>query len=147
MAEFIGILLTVNAIFTWAFASLVYKFSLQKIEAPQALLPRLLLVTLSTFAISLFFGNYLTLSGLNFQKLIDYFMACIISGVTVTVGDLLYFRSLKKIDASRAYPPKFIIFSLCLSIRSIFFWRNNHFFNFDRGHYYFNRWFFFKFKR
>ncbi len=121
MAEFIGILLTVNAIFTWAFASLVYKFSLQKIEAPQALLPRLLLVTLSTFAISLFFGNYLTLSGLNFQKLIDYFMACIISGVTVTVGDLLYFRSLKKIDASRAYPLSSLSLVCVYPFAAIFF--------------------------
>lgn len=83
MADFIGILLTIDAIFTWAFASLVYKFGLQKIEAPQALLPRLLLVTLFTFVISLFFGNYLIFTGLNFQQLIDYDIACVISGVTV----------------------------------------------------------------
>ncbi|MBA7504955.1 hypothetical protein ES706_03617 [subsurface metagenome] len=121
MADFIGILLTIDAIFTWAFASLVYKFGLQKIEAPQALLPRLLLVTLFTFAISLLFGNYLIFTGLNFQQLIDYDIACIISGVTVTIGDLLYFHSLKKIDASRAYPLSSLSLIFVYPFAAIFF--------------------------
>lgn len=121
MADFIGILLTIDAIFTWAFASLVYKFGLQKIEAPQALLPRLLFVTLFTFVISLFFGNYLIFTGLNFQQLIDYDIACIISGVTVTIGDLLYFHSLKKIDASRAYPLSSLSLIFVYPFAAIFF--------------------------
>jgi len=121
MADFIGILLTIDAIFTWAFASLVYKFGLQKIEAPQALLPRLLFVTFFTFAISLFFGNYLIFTGLNFQQLIDYDIACIISGVTVTIGDLLYFHSLKKIDASRAYPLSSLSLIFVYPFAAIFF--------------------------
>jgi transporter family protein len=35
---------------------------------------------------------------------VNYFIACAISGISVTIGDLLYFFSLKNIDASRAYP-------------------------------------------
>jgi len=104
MAEFIGFLLTLDAILTWAFASLVYKFSLQKIEAPQVVLPRLIFVVLFTFLVSLILGNYIFLNELNFQNLFNYIIACIISGVSVTIGDLLYFHSFKKIDASRAYP-------------------------------------------
>lgn len=121
MADFIGILLTIDAIFSWAFASLVYKFGLQKIEATQALLPRLLFVSLFTFVISLFFGNYFIFSGLNFQQLIDYFITCIISGITVTIGDLLYFHSLKKIDASRAYPLSSLSLVFVYPFAAIFF--------------------------
>ena len=36
--------------------------------------------------------------------MISYLLACLISGLSVTIGDLLYYISLKKIDASRAYP-------------------------------------------
>jgi drug/metabolite transporter (DMT)-like permease len=36
--------------------------------------------------------------------LISYLIACFISGLSVTIGDLLYYISLTKIDASRAYP-------------------------------------------
>ena len=38
------------------------------------------------------------------QNLIPYLIACIISGLSVTIGDLLYFIALEKIDASRAFP-------------------------------------------
>jgi len=34
----------------------------------------------------------------------DYLIACFISGLSVTIGDLFYYMSLKKIDASRTYP-------------------------------------------
>ncbi|MFW9880981.1 MAG: GRP family sugar transporter, partial [Candidatus Thorarchaeota archaeon] len=38
------------------------------------------------------------------QNLTDYLIACLISGLSVTIGDLLYYMSLKKIEASRTYP-------------------------------------------
>jgi drug/metabolite transporter (DMT)-like permease len=52
----------------------------------------------------LVFGNYIFFSNLNNIELISYLLACLISGLSVTIGDLLYYISLKKIDASRAYP-------------------------------------------
>ena len=104
MAELIGFILTLDAIFTWAIASLVYKYAIGKTQPKAGLYFRILLVTCSTFIISLIFGSYQFFSTLDTQGLIDYFIACGISGISVLVGDLFYFLSLERIDASRAYP-------------------------------------------
>lgn len=104
MPEVIGYLLALNAIFTWGLASLVYKFGLGKTEAKANLFFRLVIVSFSTFMLSLFFGDYQFLFNINNQKLGFYFLMTLFSGVSVTIGDLLYFFALKKIDASRAYP-------------------------------------------
>lgn len=104
MAELIGYLLALNAIITWGLASLVYKFGLGKTEAKANLFFRLVIVSCSTFIISIFFGNYHFLSILTTNELIWYILMALLSGVCVTIGDLLYFFALKKIDASRAYP-------------------------------------------
>jgi len=88
MSELIGYILTLDALFTWGIASLVYKFSLGKIESKPGLLFRLIFVSCSTFLLALFFGTF------SFIPLL----------LSVTIGDLLYFASLKKIDASRAFP-------------------------------------------
>jgi len=102
--ELIGFILTFDAIFTWALASLVYKWGLEKTEPKANLFFRLCCVSIGTFIFSLIFGNYFLFRNLNSQVLIDYLMACLISGLSVTIGDLLYYMSLKKIDASRTYP-------------------------------------------
>ncbi|MFW9936512.1 MAG: DMT family transporter [Candidatus Thorarchaeota archaeon] len=104
MPELIGYLFTLDALFTWGLASLVYKFGLGKTQPNASLLFRLVIVSLSTFILSLIFGNYLIFSSLSNQELFNYLIACFISGFSVTFGDLLYFLSLKKIDASRSYP-------------------------------------------
>jgi len=85
-------------------ASLVYKFSLGKVESKPSLLFRLFFVSCSTFIFSLLFGTFSFIFLLSSQNLTDYLIACLVSGLSVTVGDLLYFISLKKIDASRAFP-------------------------------------------
>jgi len=41
---------------------------------------------------------------LSTQNLTEYLVMCLISGLSVTIGDLLYFISLEKIDVSRAFP-------------------------------------------
>ncbi len=104
MPELIGLLLTLNALFTWGMASLVYKFSLRKIETKPGLLFRLIFVSCSTFLLALLFGTFSFIPLLSSQNLISYIIVCLISGLSVTIGDLLYFSSLKKIDASRAFP-------------------------------------------
>ena len=104
MAELIGYIFTLDAIFTWAIASLVYKKGLEKTQPKANLFFRLCCVTLGTFLFSLIFSNYLILRNLNNSELISYLIACLISGVSVTIGDLMYYMSLKKIDASRTYP-------------------------------------------
>ena len=104
MAELIGYILTIDAIFTWALASLVYKWGLERTEPKANLFFRLFCTSIGTFIFSLIFGNYLFLRNLSSQNLTDYIIACIISGLSVTAGDLLYYMSLKKIDASRTYP-------------------------------------------
>ena len=104
MPELIGYILTLDALFTWGTASLVYKFSLGKIESKPSLLFRLLFVTCSNFLLSLLFGTFSFIFLMDNQNLIDYLIACLISGLSVTFGDLLYFISLKKIDVSRAFP-------------------------------------------
>ncbi len=104
MAELIGFILTIDAIFTWALASLVYKWSLGKTPAKGNLFFRLCCTSVGTFLFSLAFGNYLFLKNLNEQELIGYLIACIISGLSVTIGDLFYYMSLKRIDSSRVYP-------------------------------------------
>jgi transporter family protein len=104
MVDLIGSLLTINAIFTWAISSLVYKFGLAKTDPKGNLLFRLVMVSILTFFISLFFGSYVFLLNFNIEESTNYIIACAISGISVTIGDLLYFFSLKNIDASRAYP-------------------------------------------
>jgi len=104
MPELIGYILTLDAIFTWGIASLVYKFSLGKIEPKPGLLFRLLFVSCSTFILALIFGTFSFIFLLGSQDLTYYIIMCLISGLSVTIGDLLYFISLKKIDVSRAFP-------------------------------------------
>jgi len=104
MPELIGYILTLDALFTWGIASLVYKFSLGKIKSKPALLFRLIFVSLSNFLLAIFFSTFSFIPSLSFENLIGYLIACFISGISVTIGDLLYFTSLKKIDVSRAFP-------------------------------------------
>ncbi len=104
MPELIGYILTLDAIFTWAGASLIYKWGLGKTQPKANLFFRLCCVSLSTFLISLIFGNYLFFKDMNKAELFGFLMVCIISGLSVTIGDLFYYLSLKRIDASRAYP-------------------------------------------
>ena len=104
MSELIGYILTLDALFSWGIASLVYKFSLGKIESKPGLLFRLMFVSCTTFLLALFFGAFSFIPLMSSQNLTNYFIACLISGLSVTIGDLLYFASLKKIDASRAFP-------------------------------------------
>ena len=104
MPELIGYILALDAIFTWAIASLVYKKGLEKTDPKGTILFRLCCVSAFTFLISLVLGNYQFFPELNEEKLYIFLIACLISGLTVTIGDLFYFASLKKIDASRAYP-------------------------------------------
>ncbi|HEA70942.1 hypothetical protein LCGC14_1552910 [marine sediment metagenome] len=104
MVELVGIIFTIDAIFTWAIASLVYKAGLEKTQPKANIFFRLCLVSIGTFTFSLIFGNYFFLTTLNHTELIAYFVLCTISGLSVTFGDLLYYKSLKKIEASRAYP-------------------------------------------
>lgn len=104
MAELVGYILTLDALFTWGIASLVYKFSLGKIESRPSLLFRLIFVSCSTFLLSLLFGTFSTIFLLTPENLFEYLIACLVSGLSVTFGDLLYFISLEKIDVSRAFP-------------------------------------------
>lgn len=104
MSEIIGFILTIDAIFTWAIASLVYKWGLGKTQPKANIFFRLCCVSLSTFIIALFFGNILFLSNLDSTGIMLFLLTSIISGLSVTIGDLFYYKSLKKIDASRAYP-------------------------------------------
>ncbi len=104
MAELIGYLLASSAIFTWALASLVYKSGLGRTDPKANLFFRMCCVSLGTFLFSLLLGNYQLFSTLTSDELVGYLIACAISGLSVTVGDLMYFNSLKKIDASRAFP-------------------------------------------
>ena len=104
MPELIGYLLTIDAIITWSLASLVYKFGLGKTDTKGTIFFRLCCVSLFTFLLSLIIGSYSFFSRLNEQELIIYLISCLICGLSVTIGDLMYFTSLKKIDASRAFP-------------------------------------------
>ena len=104
MPDIFGLFLTLDALFTWGMASLVYKFSLKKIDSKPGVLFRLIFVSCSTFIFALIFGTFSFLPLLSSQNLVSYIIACLISGLSVTIGDLLYFASLKKIDASRAFP-------------------------------------------
>jgi len=104
MVELIGLIFTIYAVFAWAIASLVYKTGLEKTEPKANLFFRLCCVSFGTFIFSLIFGNYYFFNNLNNSELISYLIACLISGLSVTVGDLFYYMSLKKMDASRAYP-------------------------------------------
>ena len=104
MAEFIGYLLAFNAIITWSIASLVYKFGLGKTEAKASIFFRLVCISIATFIYSLIFSGFGFLSALSSEELISYLFWCLVSGLTVTIGDIMYFISLRKIDASRAFP-------------------------------------------
>ena len=104
MAELIGYILAVDAIITWALASLVYKKGLDKVDPKGTLLFRLCCVSLFTLIVSIIIGNFLIFLSLERNELIFYLIMCLVSGLTVTIGDMCYFASLKKIDASRAYP-------------------------------------------
>ena len=104
MVELLGIIFTIDAICTWAIASLVYKAGLEKTQPKANIFFRLCCVSIGTFIFSLIFGNYIFLTVLNNTELLAYLVLCTISGLSVTIGDLLYYKSLKKIEASRAYP-------------------------------------------
>jgi drug/metabolite transporter (DMT)-like permease len=104
MPELIGYLLTLDALFTWAAASLVYKWGLKKATEKASLFFRLTCVSIGTFIFTLIFGNLFIMAELSEMARLDYIIACIISGLSVTLGDLSYYMALKRIDASRAYP-------------------------------------------
>jgi drug/metabolite transporter (DMT)-like permease len=104
MAELIGYLFTIFTIFVWALASLVYKKGLEKTPPKANLFFRLCCTSIGTFLFSLIFGSYVFLRNLVSSELISYLIACLVSGLSVTIGDLLYYKSLTKIDASRTYP-------------------------------------------
>ncbi|MFX1280834.1 MAG: DMT family transporter [Promethearchaeota archaeon] len=104
MVNLIGLIFTFYAVFTWAIASLVYKAGLKNTEPKANLFFRLCCVSFGTLIFSLIFGNYLLFTSLTKINLVFYLLSSLISGLSVTVGDLLYYMSLKKIDASRAYP-------------------------------------------
>ena len=80
MAELLGYLLTIDAIITWGLASLVYKYSLGKTEAKASIMFRIFIVSISTFLISLIFGNYNIFKYINSEQLASYLIACLISG-------------------------------------------------------------------
>ncbi|MEJ2296412.1 MAG: hypothetical protein P8Y23_16805, partial [Candidatus Lokiarchaeota archaeon] len=94
MAEFIGFILTIDTIFTWALASLVYKWGLGKTEPKANIFFRLCCVSLSTLVFALLFGNILFLSNLDSTGIFLLIITSIISGLSVTVGDLFYYKSL-----------------------------------------------------
>ncbi|MFX0075881.1 MAG: hypothetical protein ACFE96_10595, partial [Candidatus Hermodarchaeota archaeon] len=98
MAELVGYILTLDALITWGVASLVYKFSLGKIESKPSLLFRLMFVSCTTFLLSLLFGSFSSIFLMSTEYILQYLIACSISGLSVTIGDLLYFISLEKID-------------------------------------------------
>jgi uncharacterized membrane protein len=104
MVEIIGIFFAIFTIFVWALASLVYKKGLEKTQPKANLFFRLCCTSLGTFIFALIFGNFNLIGNLSSQQLIDYFVACLVSGLSVTIGDLLYYMSLSRIDASRTYP-------------------------------------------
>ena len=104
MVDLFGLGLAIYALLTWAIASLVYKWGLGHTEPKANLFFRLCCVTIGTLIFTLIFGNIFIFSTLSAQVSLDFIIACIVSGLSVTVGDLLYYMALKKIDASRAYP-------------------------------------------
>ena len=104
MSEIIGFVLTIDAIFTWALASLVYKWGLGHTQPKANIFFRLCCVSVSTFLIALIFGNLIFLETMSNVEIMLFFVTSLISGLSVTIGDLFYYKSLKKIDASRAYP-------------------------------------------
>ncbi|KKN66455.1 hypothetical protein LCGC14_0471770 [marine sediment metagenome] len=104
MVDLVGIIFTGFTIFMWATASLVYKAGLDKTQPKANLLFRLCLVSAGTFAFSLIFGNFSFLTALDSSELLAYLILCTISGFSVTFGDLLYYKALTKVEASRAYP-------------------------------------------
>jgi drug/metabolite transporter (DMT)-like permease len=104
MVEFIGFILAIDAIISWSIASLVYKTGLKNTEPKATVLFRLVLVSFFTLMFALIFGNIAYISDINQNELSFYFILCMASGLFVTVGDLMYFISLQKIDASRAFP-------------------------------------------
>lgn len=104
MVDIFGLGLAIYALTVWAIASIVYKWGLGHTEPKANLFFRLCCVTIGTLIFTLIFGNIFIFSILSTQESMDFIIACIISGLSVTVGDLLYYMALKRIDASRAYP-------------------------------------------
>jgi drug/metabolite transporter (DMT)-like permease len=104
MVEIIGLFFALFTIFVWALASLVYKKGLEKTRPKANIFFRLCCTSLGTFIFALIFGNFNLIGNLSSQQLIDYLVACLVSGLSVTIGDLLYYMSLSRIDASRTYP-------------------------------------------
>ena len=104
MAELFGYFLAIDAIITWSVASLVYKVGLEKTGIKGAVLFRLVMTSIATLIFSLLFGSFLFFTVLNAEQLVGFILSCLISGLSVTIGDLMYFNSLKKLDASRAFP-------------------------------------------
>ena len=104
MVDLFGLGLAIYALTIWSIASIVYKWGLGHTEPKANLFFRLCCVTIGTLIFTLIFGNLFIFSSLSAQASFDFIIACIVSGLSVTVGDLLYYMALKKIDASRAYP-------------------------------------------
>ena len=104
MAELFGYFLAIDAIITWSVASLVYKVGLEKTGIKGAVLFRLVMTSIATLIFSLLFGSFLFFTVLNAEQLVGFILSCLVSGLSVTIGDLMYFNSLKRIDASRAFP-------------------------------------------
>ncbi|MHA1272764.1 MAG: EamA family transporter [Promethearchaeota archaeon] len=104
MISIIGLIFTLNAVITWALASLVYKAGLSKTNPKATILFRLIIVSLFTFIIAYFLGDFIAFFNFNLNKTYNYLFFCLISGISVTIGDFCYFYSLRLIDASRAYP-------------------------------------------
>lgn len=104
MVEIIGLFFAIFTVLVWALASLVYKKGLEKTKPKANLFFRLCCTCAGTLIFSLILGNFSLIGNLSSGQRIDYFLACIISGLSVTAGDLFYYMSLSKIDASRTYP-------------------------------------------
>ncbi|MHA1671193.1 MAG: GRP family sugar transporter [Promethearchaeota archaeon] len=104
MVDILGLGLAIYALCVWAMASLVYKWGLGHTEPKANLYFRLCCVTIGTLIFTLIFGNIFIFSSLSAQASLNFILACIVSGLSVTVGDLFYYMALKRIDASRAYP-------------------------------------------
>jgi len=104
LVDLFGLGLAIYALTIWSIASIVYKWGLGHTEPKANLFFRLCCVTIGTLIFTLIFGNLFIFSSLSAQASFDFIIACIVSGLSVTVGDLLYYMALKKIDASRAYP-------------------------------------------
>jgi drug/metabolite transporter (DMT)-like permease len=87
MVELLGFILTFDAIFTWAIASLIYKWGLQKTEPKANLFFRLCCVSLGTFIFALIFSNFAFLTTLNENELLGYFISFVYPFSFIFFGD------------------------------------------------------------